>query len=77
MNTIIEICRLRIKINDSYTKEVIRDIVELKLIFFQNYNLLMYSKIILAQFADKSDSSKIEKKLDSSVSLFKNNELLI
>ena len=76
MNAIIEIHRFRIEISDSYAEEAVRDIVKLKLIFFQNYNLLMYLKIILAQLTDKLDSSKTEKKLDSSVSLSENNELL-
>ena len=76
MNTIIEICEFRIKISDSYAEEVVRDIVELKLIFFQNYNLLMYLKIILTQLIDELDSSEAEKKLDSSVSLSKDNKLL-
>ena len=36
----------------------------------------MYLKAILAQLADKSDSSEVKKESDSSVSLSENNELL-
>ena len=36
----------------------------------------MYLKVILAQLADESDSSEIEKKLNSSVSLSKADEPL-
>ena len=36
----------------------------------------MYSKAILAQLADKSDSSEIEKESDSSVSLSEDDEPL-
>ena len=75
MNATIEIHGFRIEISDPYTDEAVRDIVELKLIFFQNYNLLMYLKTILTQLADESDSSKIEK-LDSSVSLSEDDESL-
>ena len=75
MNTIIKICESRIKISNSYTDKAVRDIVELKLIFFQNHNLLMYLKVILTQLADKSDSSEM-KELDSSVSLSEDDEPL-
>ena len=76
MNAIIEICGSRIEISDPYAEEKVRDIVELKLIFFQDYNLLMYLKAILAQLADESDSSEAEKESDSSVSLSEDNESL-
>ena len=36
----------------------------------------MYLKTILAQFIDELDSSETEKKLNSSISLSENNELL-
>ena len=76
MNTTIEICRFKIKISDPHAEKKVRDIVELKLIFFQNYNLLMYLKAILTQLADESDSSEMEKKSDSSVSLSEDDEPL-
>ena len=76
MNTTIEICEFRIEISDSCAEEEVRDIVELKLIFFQDHNLLMYSKAILAQFTDELNSSKTEEESDSSVSLSEDDEPL-
>ena len=76
MNATIEICRFRIKISDPCAEEEVRDIVELKLIFSQNHNLLMYLKVILAQLADKLNSSEAEKESDSSVSLSEDDESL-
>ena len=76
MNATIGICRSRIEIGDPCAGEEVRDVVELELIFSQDYNLLMYSKAILAQLADKSDSSEMEEELDSSVSLSEDDEPL-
>ena len=76
MNATIEIHESRVKISDPHAGEEVRDIVRLKLIFSQGHNLLMYSKVKLAQLADKSDSSEVKKESDSSVSLSEDDEPL-
>jgi len=54
---------------------VIRNIVELKLIYYSDYNLLMYLKTIILLFLKVIVKLK-NKSLDSSLSLSFNNELL-
>ncbi len=54
---------------------MIRNIVELKLIYYSDYNLLMYLKTIILLFLKVIVKLK-NKSLDSSLSLSFNNELL-
>ena len=68
---------MRIEIDDPAAGEAVQNVIELKLIFLQDHNLLMYLKAILtSQVKDNSDDEKPdeESETDSTVSLLEKEE---
>lgn len=51
MNVIIEIQQSIIQIKDSKIEEVIKNIIDLELVYHNDHNLLMYLKAIISLFS--------------------------
>jgi hypothetical protein len=59
----MSIRKSKIIINDISIDEIVREIIELELVFCKNHNLLMYSKFVMTS---SEKNSIIENKFDSS-----------
>ena len=66
MNAFIFIRQFTIFIDDKYVKKKIREIVKPELVFYKDYNLLMYFKIVMIRL--KTSSKVIVEKIDFSKS---------